>query len=351
MPIQTFLEQKETISPPKALLQMAMGYWESQTVYVAAKLGIADLLKDGPRSSFDLAQVTRTHPGSLHRLMRGLVSLGIFTQEKDDRFALNPMGYSLQSDVPASLRSMVLTLGEEHYQAWGNLYQSVKTGEPAFNHVYKMGLFQYFAQNPSAGEMFNAAMADLTELLSFGVVLAYDFSKFSFVVDVGGGRGGLINAILMTCQKLNGVLFDTADVIEDATKVRSGVGLVKRCGAIAGDFFKSVPRGADAYLLKNVLHDWDDEHCIKILKNCRNAMAKHGRVLLVETVLRADGADSFDMLQDLNMLVISGGRERSEAEYRALLEIAGLKLTEVFPTILPLSVIEAEPMWRRQLHE
>jgi hypothetical protein len=249
------------------------------------------------------------------------------------------------------LRALVLMLGEEHYHAWGNLYQSVKTGEPAFNHPYKMGLFQYFAQNRSAGELFNAAMADLTELLSFSVVLAYDFSKFSFVVDVGGGRGGLINAILMTCQKLRGVLFDTADVIEDATKVRSGVRLVERCGAIAGDFFKSVPRGADAYLLKNVLHDWDGQHCIKILKNCRNAMANNGRVLLVETVLRADGADSFDMLQDLNMLVISGGRERSEAEYRALLEVTGLKLTKIFPTILPLSVIEAVPKWRRQSHE
>src|SRR5579862_896703 len=351
MPEHAIWEQRETIPPPRALLQMAMGYWESQTVYVAAKLGIADLLKDGPRSSADLAQDTRTHPGSLHRLMRALASLGVFNEEEDNRFALTTVGYSLQSDVPGSLRALVLTLGEEHYHAWGNLYQSVKTGEPAFNHAHKMGLFQYLAQNRSAGELFNAAMADLTELLSFSVVLAYDFSKFSFVVDVGGGRGGLINAILMTCQKLNGVLFDTADVIEEATKVRSGVGLVKRCGAIAGDFFKSVPPGADAYLLMNVLHDWDDQHCITILKNCRNAMAKNGRVLLVETILRADGADSFDMLQDLNMLVISGGRERSEAEYRALLEIAGLKLTEVFPTILPLSVIEAEPMWRRQLDE
>jgi hypothetical protein len=351
MPEHAIWEQRETIPPPRALLQMAMGYWESQTVYVAAKLGIADLLKDGPRSSADLAEDTRTHPGSLHRLMRALASLGVFNEEEDNRFALTTVGYSLQSDVPGSLRALVLTLGEEHYHAWGNLYQSVKTGEPAFNHAYKMGLFQYFAQNRSAGELFNAAMADLTELLSFSIVLAYDFSRFSFVVDVGGGRGGLINAILMTCQKLNGVLFDTADVIEDATKARSGVGLVKRCGAIAGDFFQSVPRGADAYLLKNVLHDWDDQHCITILKNCRNAMAKNGRVLLVETVLRADGADSFDMLQDLNMLVISGGRERSKAEYRALLEIAGLKLTKIFPTILPLSVIEAEPMWRRPLHE
>jgi len=343
MPEQTIREQSETIPPPRALLQMAMGYWESQTVYVAAKLGIADLLKDGPKSSADLAQDTRTHPGSLHRLMRALASLGVVTEENDNRFALTPIGNALQSNVPGSLRTMVLTLGEEHYYAWGNLYQSVKTGEPGFNHVYKMGLFQYFAQNPPAGEVFSAAMANLTELLSFSVVLAYDFSKFSFVVDVGGGRGGLINAILMTYRKLNGALFDTAHIIEDATKVRSGVGLVKRCGAIAGDFFKSVPPGADAYLLKNVLHDWDDQHCIKILKNCRNAMANKGRVLLLETVLRADGTDSFDMLQDLDMLVISGGRERSEAEYGTLLEVAGLKLTKIFPTISPLSVIEAEP--------
>lgn len=333
-------EQREPPPPPMALLQMATGYWESQAIYVAAKLGIADLLSDGPRSSFDLAQGTRTHPGSLRRLMRTLVSLGVFTEEKDNRFALTPIGNSLQSDVPGSLRSMVLTLGEEHYQAWGNLLQSVKTGEPAFNHVYKMGLFKYLAQNPAAGEVFNGAMDNITEMLSFGVVLAYDFSNISVIVDVGGGRGALINTILKMNPTLDGILFDTAPVIEEAMKARNGHGLGENCKAIAGDFFKSVPRGADAYILKNVLHDWDDEHCVKILENCCDAMTRNGRVLLVETVLRPDGAASFDRLQDLNMLVISGGRERSETEYRALFDVAGLKLARIVPTMSPMSVIE-----------
>jgi O-methyltransferase/methyltransferase family protein len=340
---QSLREIREAVPPPIALIQMATGYWESQAIYVAAKLGIADHLKDGPRTSFDLAQATRTHPGALRRLMRALASLGVFTEEKDDHFRLASIGNSLLSDGPGSLRSMVLTLGEEHYQAWGSLLQSVKTGEPAFNHVYKMGLFQYLGQNPEAGAIFNDAMADITELLSFGIVLTYDFSKYSIVVDVGGGRGALINAILMMNPKLNGILFDTSHVIEEATKVRNGVGLVERCAAVAGDFFKSVPRGADAYVLKNVLHDWDDERCVRILKNCCEAMTDGGRVLLVETVLRPNGAPSFDTLQDLNMLVISGGRERTEAEYRALFDVAGLRLTQIVPTMLPLSVIEAEP--------
>ncbi|HLY59180.1 MAG TPA: methyltransferase [Terriglobia bacterium] len=342
---QTVRERGETIPPPMALLQMATGYWESQAIYVAAKLGIADLLGDGPKTSFDLAQGTRTHPGSLRRLMRTLVSLGVFIEEEDNRFALTPIGNSLLSDVPGSLRSMVLTLGEEHYQAWGNLLQSVKTGEPAFNHVYKMGLFQYFAQNPAAGEVFNGAMDNITELLSLAIVLAYDFSKITLIADIGGGRGALISAILKMNPKLNGILYDTAPVIEEAKRVVNGDGLAENCKALAGDFFKSVPNGADAYILKNVLHDWDDEHCVKILKNCCNAMTRNGRVLLVETVLRPNGAASFDRLQDLNMLVISGGRERSEAEYRSLFEVAGLRLTKIVPTISPVSVIEGVPKW------
>ncbi len=337
---QNAQEQRQLVPPPMALLQMATGYWESQAVYVAAKLGIADLLKDGPRSCDDLAQATRTHPPSIRRLMRALSSLGVFAAEENDRFGLAPIGNSLQSGAPGSMRSMVLTLGEEHYQAWGHLLHSVSTGEPAFDHVYKMGLFQYFTQNPAAGEVFNGAMADLTEWMSFGVVLAYDFSNICTVVDIGGGRGTLINSILMANRKLKGILFDTAPVIEDATKHRNGNGLVERCEAIAGDFFQSVPRGGDAYILKNVLHDWDDEHCITILNNCRSAMAENGRVLVVETVILPAGAPSFDRLLDLNMLVISGGRERGEAEYRALFDDAGLTLTKIVPTLFPVSVIE-----------
>ncbi len=326
--------------PPFAALRLATGFWVSQAIYVAAKLGIADLLKEGPRSCDDLAKATWTHPSSLCRLMSALASLGVFAEEEHNRFGLTPLGRALQSGVPGSMRAMVLTLGEEHYQAWGNLLHSVNTGKPAFDHVYQMGLFQYFAQNPAASETFNEAMADVTALVSLAVVMAYDFSGTSTIVDVGGGHGALLRHILMANQELNGILFDAAPVIEEARKHLHGNGLAGRCAVAAGDFFSCVPRGGDVYILKNVIHDWDDDRSVAILRNCQRAMARSGRVLLVETVMSPDGNRSFDSLMDLNMLVISGGRERSEAEYRALLDTAGLRLTKIVPTLSPLSVIE-----------
>ena len=337
---QTSQEIRHQIPPPLALLQMATGFWESQAVYVAAKLGIADLLKEGPRSCDDLAKATGTHLSSLCRLMSTLASLGVFVVGEDNHFRLTPLGRALQSGVPGSMRAMVLTLGEEHYQAWGNLLHSVSTGKPAFDHVYKMGLFQYFAQNAAASQTFNEGMADVTALVSFAVVMAYDFSGISTIVDVGGGHGALIRPILMANRKLKGILFDAAPAIEEAKKRVNGDGFAERCQIVSGDFFQSVPRGSDAYILKNILHDWDDERCVTILKNCQGAMAENGRVLLVETVIPPASAPSFDRLLDLNMLVISGGRERSEAEYRALFDAAGLRLTKIVPTLCPLSVIE-----------
>jgi O-methyltransferase domain/Dimerisation domain len=329
------------LPPPLALLQMATGFWASQAIYVAAKLGIADLLKEGPRICDDLAKATGADPSSLCRLMSTLASLGVLCVEEGNRFELRPLGRSLQSGVPGSMRAMVLTLGEEHYQAWGNLLHSVRTGRPAFDHVYKMGLFQYFAQNAVASETFNEAMADVTALVSFAVVMAYDFSAFSTIVDVGGGHGALIRAILMANRTLKGILFDAAPAIEEAKRRVNGDEFTARCEFAAGDFFQSVPGGRDAYIMKNILHDWDDARCVTILKNCQDAMAENGRVLLVETLIPSASAPSFDRLLDLNMLVISGGRERSEVEYQALFDAAGLRLTKVVPTVSSLSVIEA----------
>ena len=332
--------QSETL-PPLVVLRMATGYWASQAIYVAAKLGIADLLKEGPRNCDDLARATWTHPPSLHRLMSTLVSLGVFAQEANDRFGLTTVGKALQSEVPGSMRAMVLTLGQEHYAAWGQLLHSVSTGEPAFDHVYKMGLFPYLAQHAAASATFNEGMANVTEVVAFAVVLAYDFSGISTVVDVGGGHGALLTAILAANRKLRGILFDVAPAIEEAKARVNGDRLAERCERVAGDFFQSVPGGADAYILKNVLHDWDDEHCMAILRNCRSAMAEHSRILVVEAVTTSASDPAFDRLLDLNMLVISGGCERSDAEYGALFDAAGLKLTKVIPTMCPLSVIEA----------
>ena len=327
--------------PPLVVLRMATGYWASQAIYVAAKLGIADLLKEGPRNCDDLAGATWTHPPSLHRLMSTLVSLGVFAQEANGRFGLTPVGKALQSEVPGSMRAMVLTLGEEHYAAWGHLLHSVSTGQPAFDHVYKVGLFPYLAQHAAASETFNEGMANVTDVVAFAVVLAYDFSGMSTVVDVGGGHGALLTAILAANRKLKGTLFDVAPAVKEAKARVNWGGLAARCEMVAGDFFESVPGGADAYILKNVLHDWDDEHCMAILRSCRCAMAEHSRILVVEAMTTSANDPAFDRLLDLNMLVISGGRERSEAEYGALFDAAGLKLTKVIPTMCPLSVIEA----------
>jgi hypothetical protein len=337
---QVSLRICDEVPPPLALLRLAMGYWISQAIYVAAKLGIADLMKEGPRNCDDLARATGTDRGSLERLLRALTSLGVFAQEKDHRFGLTPIAQCLQSKAAGSMRAMVLTLGEEHYQAWAHLLHSVRTGEPAFDHVFRMGLFQYLAQKPASGLVFDEAMADLTALVSFALVAAYDFSGTSTVVDVGGGHGALIETILMVNRNLKAILFDSPLAIKEAKRRMHGDGLAERCEFIAGDFFQSAPVGGDAYVLKNILHDWDDERCITILKNCHSAMAANGKVLLLETVKTGDD-EPFDRLLDLNMLVISRGRERSEIEYQALLDAAGLKLTKLVPTMSPLSVIEA----------
>jgi len=326
--------------PPLALLEMATGYWVSQAVYVAAKLGIADLLGKEPRSCQELARDTGTDPDSLYRLMRALVSLGVFTAEEGDRFGLTPAGQCLQSHTVGSMRAMILTLGEEHYQAWAHLLHSVSTGKPAFDHVYQTTLFQYLAKNAAAGRTFDQAMANVTVPASFAIARAYPFSSSSTVVDVGGGQGALLRAILTANPELNGILFDVPPVIEEAKKLINTDGLAGRCATIAGDMFRWVPRGADVYILKNVIHDWDDDRSAKILGKCQRAMARNGKVLVVESVMAPYDGLSFEKLLDLNMLVISGGRERSEVEYRALFDKASLRLTKILPTPFPLSVIE-----------
>ena len=327
--------------PPVALFQMASSYWVSQAIYVAARLGIADLLKDGPMSYLELAEATASHPASLRRLLRALASLGVLATEQNYTFQLTPIGASLQSSGLASIRSMIITLGEEHYHAWGELLRGIRSGEPAFNHVYGMDLLTYLGNTPTARTTFNEGMAEVTSLISMALLASYDFSAFSKIVEVGGGYGSLIWAILTANPALNGVLFDAPQIIESGKGYISTGELNGRCQAVGGNFFDSVPHGGDAYILKNVIHDWDDNHSVVILRNCRQAMAENGKVLLVEMLLPLEGAVSPQSLMDLNMLVISGGRERTEPEYREILATAGLRITRIVPTISPYSVIEA----------
>jgi hypothetical protein len=339
-PVKSAPTKERNPSPPD-LFQMTTGYWISQAIYVAAKLGIADLLKDGPQSSVALAAATGADAASLFRLMRALASVGVFSYVRADCFALSRLAESLQTEVRGSLRAMVITLGEIHYQACGNLLHSVQTGSPAFNHVYGASLFDYLRQNVDAADAFNQGMANVASMLAYALLIAYDFAKISSIVDIGGGQGELLETIVQFNPDIGGTVFDTSSTIQRARRQRRNNAWGRRCSYVTGDFFTSVPPGADAYLLCGVIHDWDDSRAVAILRNCRKAMTKNSRVLLVDMIVPDAASASFSKLLDLNMLVMNGGRERTIAEFRALLCAAGCVLTRIVPTMAPQSVIEA----------
>lgn len=331
--------------PPVAMLHMIAGFWVSRALYLAAKLGIADLVQDQPRTATELAAATGTHAPSLYRVLRALVSVGVFAEDEHERFSLTPLAATLRSDVPGSLRAWAMVqLGEEHYQAWGELMHSVRTGEIAFEHVFGMGVWQYRAQHPEQGKRFDEAMANLIGVYNAAVLASYPFSTIENVVDVGGGDGSLLIVLLQANPTMKGVLFDLPHVTERAKQRIADAGLTERCKVVAGDALTSAPSGGDAYMLSRVIHDWDDDHAVTILKNCHRAMTDQGKLLLIERVLPArvesSSAAQALVLSDLNMMVMNGGRERTEAEYRALFEAAGFRLTKVTPTQSAMSVIE-----------
>jgi hypothetical protein len=333
--------RKEVHPSPPLLFQIATGYWISQAVYVAAKLGIADLLRDRPQSSVALATATGSDAPSLFRLMRALSSVGIFSQLDRDRFALSRLAENLLTNAPASLRATVITIGEIHYQACGDLLHSVQTGAPAFNNVFGASLFDYLRQHGDTAEAFNQGMANVSSMLAYAVLMAYDFAGISSIVDIGGGHGTLLEKILQFNPGMKGTVFDTASTIERAKEQLGNNAQGRRFSYAAGDFFTSVPHGADAYLLCGVIHDWDDNHAITILRNCRSAMTRNSRVLLVDMIVPDEGLASFSKFLDLNMLVMNGGRERTKAEFCALLNAAGYRPTRIIPTAAPQSIIEA----------
>ena len=337
----------QQIPPSFALFTMVTGYYVSRAIYVVAKLGIADHLSEGPRRVDDLAAATGTHAPSLKRVLRLLASVGVFTEEADSRFALTPIGACLRADVPGSMRAAALLFGGVTQQAWGDLQRSVETGEPAFRRVFGMDSFDYMAQHPEEAANFDAAMADFTKRIATAVVAAYDFSPFRRIVDVGGGNGALLAGILKANPSLAGVLFDLPQVADRAIAPMRELGLADRCEIVGGDFFKAVPAGGDAYLLKHVIHDWNDDRAAEILRNCRRAMGAEAKLLILEGVYppRIDQSDESRgaAANDVNMLVCTGGRQRSEAEFRNLYEAAGFRLTQILPTETPVKVIEGIP--------
>ena len=334
---------KAGVPPSVAMLQMISGFWISRAIYIVAKLGLADHLRDGHKTADELAAVTGTHAPSLYRVLRALASVGVFAEDDKSRFALTPLSETLRTDVPGSLRAFAtVELGEEHYPAWGELLHSVKTGEIAFDHAFGMPVWKFFEQNPENAKTFNDAMTGLTLAVNDAVLSSYDFSSISKIVGVGGGHGSLIASILKINPQMKGVLFDAPPVIGGAHDRIESEGIADRCEVIGGDFFQSVPAGGDAYILKWIIHDWDDERSVTILKNCHRAMTENGKLLLVEAVVPHGSEPHFSKFIDLNMLVMTGGRERTENEYRMLLEASGFKLTRIIPTESPMSVIEGE---------
>lgn len=326
---------------PPQLFQLASGYWISQAIYVAAKLGIADVLKYGAKSSNEIAIETGADDNSVSRLMRALCAVGVFRMNGNGTFAITDLGKPLQSRIPGSLRAMVITLGEVHYAAWAHLLESVKTGTAGFPRAFGAKMFDYLGRENEDGNTFNRAMTDYSELSSCAVLISYDFSGVRSIVDVGGGCGKLLTSILHMYPRIRGMLFDTRSVIAAAEESLKQHPCRDRCEMLSGSFLEAVPRDFDAYMLSCVIHDWDDACAIKILENCRRFMKRQSKVLLVEFVVPAGAEKSFSKLLDLNMLVMNGGRERTELEYQALFDAAGLRMTRIIPTMSPLSVLEA----------
>ena len=330
-----------SISPTQAVLQVIAGYWTARCVYIAAKLGLADLVKDSPKSAAELAVLTGMHAPSLYRVLRALASTGWLHEDSDGLFGPTPLTVGIQTGAPGSLRALATTeLGEEHYPAWGNVLFSVRTGGLAFDDVFGMPNWQYWAGHDEHAQIFNKAMSEMTAIIEPAVLGICDFSGFKTIVDVGGGRGTLISSILRAYPDARGIVLDLPHVIEQGKQLITEQGLDDRCQLIPGDFFKEVPSGGDAYVLKWVIHDWDDERSIAILRNCHRAMAPGGRLFLVEAPIPPRNESSFHKLMDINMLVMTGGRERTEAEYRSLFDASGFDLTRVTVTPMELAVLE-----------
>jgi hypothetical protein len=326
------------------LIQMCAGAWVAAAVYGAAKIGLADHLADGGRSALELAPVTGTHPPTLHRFMRTLAGLGILTEGDGQRFALTPLGEALKTGAPGSARSTLIAFGgPAFWRSWEEIQYSPDTGKPAFDKVWGMPVFDYLAQHPDAASHFSEAMVGFHGSEPPTVAEAYDFSGVQTIVDVGGATGNMLAAVLSRHPDLRGVLFDLPHVVRDAPALLKARGVEGRVTIETGSFFERVPAGGDAYLLSHIIHDWTEAQCLTILKHCRGAMGPDGRLLIVETVLPEGDVPHQGKLQDLVMMVVPGGQERTEAEYAALFGKAGFQLRRVVPTSSVVSIVEGVP--------
>ncbi len=324
--------------------EMITAYWVSQAIYAAAKFGIADELKDGPKSVEQLAEATSTNPDALYRLLRALASQGIFAEGEPRHFALTPLADVLRSDVPGSKRALALMAGDEQFRVWAEIDYSIQTGNIAFDKVYGKPIFEYLGQNPDKARIFDAAMVGIHGRESDIILDAYDFSQFGVIADIGGGNGSQITGILQRHPAMKGILFDLPHVIEAARDRIASANLADRCQLVGGSFFEAVPEGADAYMLRHIIHDWDDEKSHSILQSCHRAMPANSKLLVVESVIPPGNDPFIGKLLDLVMLLIPGGKERTEDEYRTLFGKAGFELERVVPTAGEVSIVEARKL-------
>jgi hypothetical protein len=325
------------------MLDMITDLMVAQALHVAARLGIADELTGGPLSPDEIARRLDADPDAVSRLLRALASRGVFASDSRGRYRLNPLAETLCSDAPVSMRQYAMFFGSpEHWGHWAHLLDAVRTGETAVQTQYGTDVFALFEARPEYGAVFNGAMTTLSDMVREPVLAAYDFSRYTTIVDVGGGHGSLLAGILERTPSARGVLYDLPDVVAEASGVLATVS--ERCRVEGGSFFDSVPAGADAYVLKSIVHDWTEEKALVILRHIRESIAPDGRLLLIELVIpEGDGMHPGKFI-DLEMLLVAGGRERTEEEYRELLAKAGFALVTVIPTASPMSVLECAPI-------
>lgn len=336
------LPEEAKRNPQPFIRDLLWGFAKSQAVYVAAKLAVFDFLADGPKTSDELTDLVGAHEPSLRRLLRALTSVHLLIED-NGRFAATPLGDQLRSDHPESWRPFALSIGwSVNWRPWGELEKSILTGKPAFDQVHGIPFFEYFGQHPDDGAVFNAAMTSLSSVDLRAILAAYDFAEFGIVVDVGGGNGALLRGILERYPQVQGVLCDLPSVVANAYQIRN-TAVESRCKLVSVDMFQSIPAGGDVYILKQILHDWNDDEVIQILRNCRQAISAHGKLLHIGEVLKPSNEPDFGKWLDLNMLIQLTGRERTKTEFRELYAVAGFKLTRVIPTEGP-TIVEGVPV-------
>lgn len=329
-----------TLPPSAQLMDMIFAFALSRSISTAAQFGIADQLKDGPKSADELAAALGLHARSLYRMMRALAGAGVFSEDADRRFSLTPLSELLRSDAPESLRAFATFIANHvNFKTWAELPYSIQTGQRAFDHIYGEFYFDWIEQNPAEGKVFNDAMTSMSLGAGASILAGYDFTGINKLVDVGGGHGLLLAAVLQQYPQMKGVLYDAAAVVA-AHALNTVPGVAERCEVVGGNFFDSVPAGGDAYILKHIIHDWSDDECVVILNHCRAGMTGNGKVLIAEMVLPERNAPGVSKLLDLEMLQFMTGCERTADEYRSLLDRAGFELTRIVHTPSPYSVIE-----------